>query len=465
MNVQIWNLPRLTLPRRWLAPLFAIAAVILGVTLGHLLTSPAAALTVSAVVIVLFLPLAFQNPLGALLLWLVLQPIADKYINFALGAGIPDLSPTRLGILFLTILTLARISTGLRDLAPLTWVDGAAVLYVLGLSISALASSNGFRSLQVAFDQQIAPLLVFFLVRNLIRDRADVQRVLFALLILGTYVGAYALYEQITGKVLIPVGAGGATVYGDSGLRILRGLLGHPHHFGRILGITLPVTFYLLLREKRTAKRVLYVLALAIMFGGLYMTFRRTAWIAGLAGLVVIQFFYPRFRRLFLVLLAGAAAVLYINWNRLEDSAVGTRVQSGDTNTLNGRTEGWEYAWELWQRQPLMGYGYGQFSRIARAEGRRDTAVESQYFNILVSSGLIGFVPYMALLTLLPLGLAGILIKSRDPFMRWLVVIYWGAHASYLINAYTGDVNHVLPTAVLLVLAGATYRLGSLKPA
>ncbi len=453
-----WLIVRVWSPKAW--PLvFALLAIGLGLALGLAMVSPQATAVASVTFVVFFLFISARDPLSGLLIWIVTQPLLDAYANISLGASIPDLSPTRICIAFLTSLMLLRSAIGLFKLASFTWTDGVALLFIYGLSLSALAVTEGWRSLQVSFDQQIAAVLVYFLAKNLVRSRNDIGKVLAALVILGAFVGAYAIYEQTTGHVLLPVATHGRVVYGDSGLRILRGLLGHPHHFGRILGVALPVTFYLFFKERRLAMRVLYMLILAVMMIGMYLTFRRTAWIAALTSFFLIQLFYPQFRRWFLVLVTVTSVALYFNWDAFEDSAVSTRVQSGDTATLNGRTEGWDYAIELWGRQPITGHGYGQFTRIARAEGRRDTAVESQYFNILVSTGLVGFVPYIALLVLLPLSFIPLFRQTHDLSARWMAVVYWGAHVNFIVNAYTGDVNHVLPTAVLLVLAGALTRL------
>jgi len=434
--------------------MLALIVVALGVALGAIMLSPARETAASAVIIGIYLIVIARNPLHGLLLWLVTQPLVDLFVNLSLGEGIPDLSATRFCIVFVTTLVLARTSVGRIRLAPFTKIDAIALVFLFGMTLSVPDALDGWRSFQSIFDQYFVPVLVYFLAKNLVQDKNQLRKVIDAAVLLAAYVGLYAIYEQTTGHVLIPVGETSEVFYVE-GIRVLRGLLGHPHEFGRIIGIVVPFNFYLLLEEKRPGRRTLYIFTIIIMMIGLYLTYRRTAWIAALASLFIIQWFYPRFRRLFVVLLVLAVGMLYINRDSLEDSAVSTRIQQGDTTTLNGRTEGWEYAIELWQREPLTGHGYGQFSVIAKREGQRDTAIESQYYSILVSSGLLGFLPYAALLIAIPLSFAKTFRRAVRPDDRWLIVVFWGAHASYLVNAYTATLNQLVVTSLLFALAGA----------
>jgi O-antigen ligase len=434
------------------------AVIAVGISMGIIMLTPARMTLVSGVVIAIYLLIAARRPLYGLLIWLVAQPLADVYVNLSLGKSFPDISPTRIAIAFLTALVLARAAVGRMKLASFTKVELVALVFLAGIALSAPRSTRGWLSLQSIFDLYFVPVMVYFLAKNLVRRKEQLKAVALALVILGAYVGLYAAYEQFTGNILFVVGEVGNVEYGN-GVRILRGLLGHPHEFGRILGIAIPFNFYFVLEEKRPVKRFLFVLALGIMFVGLFATYRRTAWIAALVSLFVIQWFYPRFRNLFLVLLVGAFGLMYLYRDQLEDSAVSARVQQGNTATLNGRTEGWNYAIELWKRSPVTGHGYGQFSVIAKREGQADTAIESQYLSILVSAGLFGFAPYVLLLALIPLSFVGTFRHNHDPTRRWLIVVLWGAHLSFLVNAYTGTINHLITTSALFLLAGALAQL------
>jgi O-antigen ligase len=437
-----------------------LLTVALGIAMGSAMLTPSGTTLISVVVILIYLAVTLISPLNGLLLWLITQPLADSYVPLRLGAGIPDLTPTRFCLVFITVLVLARASIGRIKLAPFTKVDLIALLYLAGLTFSVPDSAVGWLALKDVFDLHLVPILVYVLARNLVHNRAELKKVVVGALAFATFVGLYAVYEQFTGHILFPIAADPVKVaYGDTGARILRGLLGHPHPFGRILGIMIPINFYLVLEEKRPTRRVLYFITLSTMLLGLFCTFRRTAWIAALASLFLVQWFYPRFRKIFLVLLVIASVALYVNRDQLSDSTAARRIQQGDLTTLHGRTSGWEYAITLLKRSPITGQGYGRFSDLAIREGQEDIAIESHYLNILVSAGLLGFVPYVALLIVIPLQFIKA-FRSRDgPIDKWLIVMYWGAHLSYMINASTATVGTLITTSLLLLLAGALSGL------
>jgi len=427
-----------------------------GGALGLVMLTPASQTVASIVGIAIYFIVIAANPLHGLLLWIVTQPMVDRFVNLSLGEGIPDLSPTRFCIAFVMILLLARISVGRIKPVRFTKVDAAAVVFIFTMVLSAPNGEGGWLSLQRIFDLHIVPILVYFLAKNLVKDEGQLRQVVLASCILVTYVGLYAIYESLTGKPLfITEDETRRVVYGASGLRILRGLLTSPTSFGRVLGIGIPFNFYLLLEERRSSRRALYLFTLGMMFGGLYVTYNRTSWIAALVSLFLIQWFYPRLRNVFLVLLAVTTMALIINQDRLDDTAVATRVQSGDTGTLHGRTEGWTYAIQVWQRNPILGHGYNQYRSIATRERASDTAIESQYLHILVSAGLLGFLPYVLLLILMPLSFVRP-FRSRDgPLDTSLIVVFWGAHLTYLINAITTTDGRIVTSSLLFLLAGA----------
>jgi O-antigen ligase len=430
-----------------------LVAVGTGIALGRSMLTPAGEIVFSVIGILVFFAVAASNPLHGMLLWIVTQPLAYRVINISLGAGIPDLSPTRFCVAFVTILVLARASVGRVKLVRFTKIDVVAALFVFGIVLSAPNAADGWRSLQTIFDRHIVAIVVYFLAKNLVKSKVQLRKVVLACWILTTYVGLYAIYEQTTGTPLFAIEEGVRVNY-IGGLRILRGLLTSPTAFGRVLGIGLPFTFYLFLEEKRLPRRILYFLSLGVIFVGIYFTYNRTSWIAAIASLFLIQWFYPRLRNVFLVLLVITFAALYINRDQLRDSDVAARTQAGEMTTLHGRTVGWSFAVELWKKQPLFGYGYGRFREIAQ-QARTDSALESQYLHILVSSGLVGFLPYVLLFLLIPLSFVKT-YRSRDgPVDRWLIVAYWGAQLSYLVNASTTTDGRIVTSSLLFLLAGA----------
>ena len=448
---------------RKLGTLWLVLGVIaLGVVLGLLLNSPLMQLTVSVISISVYLVVIIVNPPVGLLLWVVSNPFGELYINISLGESIPDLSPARFCVAFLLALLLAQATTRRRQLAPFTSTDLMCVVFVLGLGVSTMNEYSTWQeSIQSAFDRYFPPLFVYFFAKNLVRKRQDVDKVLGAVLFFGIYAALYAIYENLTGNVLFVEGEVYFTEYKDSGLHVLRGLLGRSNHFGALFSMIIPVNFYLLLRAPTRAKKVFYAIALSILGFGIYITYKRTAWIAILAVFFVMQWFYPQFRRAFFGLLLVAVVVLGATWNTVGQSAVVTDRINSEMSTTEGRTDGWDAALELWSRRPLFGYGLGNYTTVAEKEGVDDTALENEHLRILFGAGLLGFVPYVGWLAFILRDSIRLFRKSKqngvgkpivDPH---LVVTFWGVFLGFFINYLATVANVYSVTMVFYLLVGA----------
>jgi O-antigen ligase len=434
----------------------------LGVLLGLALTSPLSNLTVSIVGILVHLVTILASPLNGLLLWMVSNPFGDLYINISLGASLPDLSPTRFCVAFLCILLLAQAAIRKRKLAPFTSTDMVGILLMIGLGLSVINEYSTWQeTIQGIFDEYYVPLLVYFFAKNLVTQRQDVNKVLGAVLFFGVYAALYAIYENRTGNILFFRGTAYFTMYGDSGLHVLRGLLSRSDHFGALFSMVIPVGFYLYLKARTPTEKGLYVIVLGILFIGIYLTYKRTAWIAiGVIGLV-IQWFYPQFRRLFLVLLLVCGAMLAATWNTVSQSAVVTDRINSKNSTMDGRTDGWNAAIELWAQQPLFGYGFNNYETVAEKKGVDDAALENEHLGILFSAGLLGFVPYVAWFVLILRDSIRLFRRSQQnggekPYVdKDLAVIFWGVLLGYLINYSTATAGIFSVTMVFYMLTGS----------
>jgi len=437
----------------------ALGLTALGILLGLSLTSFSLLnLTVSIVGILIYLVIIVANPLNGLLLWIVSNPFGDLYINIPLGDGIPDLSPARFCIAFLCALLLAQTAIRKRNLASFTTTDIVGILFALGLGLSIINDHSKWQEVvQDIFDGYYVPLLVYFFAKNLVTRRQDVDKVLGAVLFFGVYAGLYAIYENQTENVLFFEGNAYFTSYVDSELHVLRGLLGRSDHFGALFCMVIPVNLYLYLKARTSVKKGLYAVALGILFIGIYLTYKRTAWIAiGVIGFV-IQWFYPQFRRLFFVLLLVFLVVLGASWNTVSQSVVVTDRVNSKVSTAEGRTDGWDAAMQLWARRPFFGYGFGNYEIVAGEEGVDDTALESEHLGILFGAGLFGFVPFVAWLALMLQDSIRLFRRSQQSGAikldvdRDLIVIFWGVFP----HGSSRGLSDAIPCAV------ASERLGN----
>jgi O-antigen ligase len=116
----------------------------------------------------------------------------------------------------------------------------------------------------------------------------------------------------------------------------------------------------------------------------------------------------------------------------------------------------WEAAIELWKTSPVVGHGFGRFSELSAFE-----VTENLYLNILVSAGLVGLLPFLALLIFVAWHSALIYRRSKGGgngslFVSWeIIAAFAGAATSYLAKAFTGNMAVQLPNIIFFLLIGA----------
>jgi O-antigen ligase len=432
--------------------LYALIAGVLGWQLGQALMSPSSTLVASPILMGVCILVTLKYPLTGLLLTLILHPFDDFfYLMIDLGAGIPDITLARVTVAIAFALIMVRGATGRRPFSRLTGVDVSMGLATIGLGIAAVRGTSITTDLQWLLDMYLIPYIIYYVTKNLTTDRSRLQRILLALAFIGAYCGVYGIYTVTTGNVLFR-GSGHLGSLWYDGLHAMRGLLGSPYTFGLVFSLAIPVDFYLLIKAQSQRKRLLYALTLAVTLGGLFFTYKRTAWIAAMVSLLVIQFFFPRFRRLFLVLLVLAVGVMMLYWDQISESPVVTDRIGRKVDSLNGRLEYWNAVLEEWKRNPILGYGFGGF--YARSSYR---AIESNYLWILVDGGLVGFVSFILVLVLL-LKTSIRLYRTRAPAIFVepdLVAVFLGVLVAYVISLSTVVMNHEFPHTLFFLLAGA----------
>lgn len=440
--------------------LYALVAGVLGWQLGRVLTSPSSDFVASLILVGVCILITLKNPVDGLLLALALHPFVNfVYLNIDLGAGVPDITLGRATIAIIFTLILARGVTSWRPLLQLTWVDVCMVLATIGLGVAALRAISITTELQVVFDLCITPYMIYYVTKNLMTDRSMLKRVLWTLAVTGAYCAVYGIYTVATGNVLF-VGEGGLkglTWYSEN-LRVMRGLLDSPHAFGLVFSLAIPVDFYLLIKARSRWTKLLFALILAVTMAGLFFTYKRTAWIATMASFLVIQFFFPRFRSLFLVLLVLAGGIMALSWNQVSESAVATERVGQGADTLNGRLDLWDVALRGWRQKPIFGYGIGQFLVRSPIE-----VFESNYLWILVDAGLVGFIPFVLIFVLILVISVRLYRASASAIFVEpdLVAVFWGLTTAYLVSLFTVIMNHELPHALFFLVAGAV--VGSQK--
>lgn len=453
-------------------PLIGLLVMCLGILFGNLMRSTdQGELLVSVVVVIALLLITFRRPLDSVVIWIVLMPFVETYIDIPMGKGIPDLSFSRFLIAFLGIVILAKGGVGQIKVARFGLTEVCIVGTVIGIVSAAPQSINPepVGVVLMTITMHLTPLVMYYFAKTLVTNRRELERVLLAIALVGAISGAYAIYEHSTGNVLfLPKGqsADGLSVVRKAlDIRMIRGIWGETGIMGRALAISIPITFYLFLENKgRQGRRLALAAMLFVEFYGIVVAMSRTPWYSLLIALFIMQLAYPKFRKVYLVILVVAAIGAWAAWDQLQESQVARRVDD-KVSTLEGRQGLWQAGRAMWLAKPVQGWGFGRYEQESgrfRTDGYRANynAIENDYLHILVSSGLIGFIPYLCVLLVPLVNSVRLFFKMRSPdwsgfITQKLLAVYWAVITCYVIGLYTAIETSSPLKLMVMAVAGA----------
>jgi len=447
----------------------AIGVAGLGVLYGILFTSEAnAELVVSIFVVVTMMLIIANNPLTGMLIWLAVTAFVETWINIPMEAGIPDLTFSRFITAFLVIFMLAKAATGEFQFRRMGLTEIGILLTTLGIATAASLSTRPTDVVQTALTLHFTPMVVFFFAKNLVRDEHALNKLFWALTLFGFAAAVYAIYEYSTGNILFlekGISPDQLLVQYTDSLRLIRGLLGRSSNFARVLAATIPISFYLLFENKTATRKVALVGMLLVQAYGMFLTFNRTSWYTLLVALAILQFLYPRFRRAFVLIVLVAGVTLWATWDQVNESAVFEERVNSKVSTLEGREARWEAGYNMWQAEPIRGWGFGRYQQESgrfRTDGdhRNFLAIENDYLHILIGAGLIGFLPYAVFLLTPLLKSIGLFFRARAPdwsgFIKpETIVIYWCIMLSFLVGSYSQIQTQPIVKMIPFAVAGA----------
>lgn len=448
----------------------SLLTIVLGVSFGYLiiLSDESAWLLLSIVVIAISLIISIKKPFYGFILLIFLYSFIEAYIEIPMGAGIPDLSFSRFLFAFLFILMLAQAAIGQFKFASIGITEIFMFGTILGIGSSASLASNPIRMLQLLFSGFFMPLGMYYLAKCLIQNKSELHMLFFTVVLVSFLSAVYAIYELSTGHILFLSDFQNVeelnTDYGG-GLWLLKGLFGGPTVFGRLFAMAIPLTFYLFFEQRSGGWKIFLGWIIAVQFYALFITYNRSSWYAALIGLTVLQLFYRQFRPVYIILIVVSVLALWATWDQVSESNVVENRVNKRTEDFNGRSEMWAAAQNMWEQKPIRGWGQGAFRTELgrfRTDGRSRNfySTQSEYWNLLVHYGLVGFVPYMGFL-LIPL-ISSIVLFYLAYQPGWsgfikpeTIAVYWTVMICYFLGGYTVPVVHPIGRIIPFVIIGA----------
>ncbi|RLE37123.1 hypothetical protein DRJ12_03410, partial [Candidatus Acetothermia bacterium] len=339
------------------------------------------------------------------------------------------------------------------------WIIFPVLGFVIASLFSLVSAMNG----RVVVQSLV--LLVFFfqlllIISNVIRERKDVNLILFSLLASGFLAGLYGLLQYL--------GVMRGASIGGSGLGNVISTMGNKNYLGGFLAYILFPAVVLIVRLRSRVLRAASILLIAFSFG-MTMVVQQTAVVvslilAAIAFVIGFAIFRPvepiRRNRGWLIALGLALVLTFL----IEapsgplNSVVGL---SADGSTWigriwaanSGKTRSWDWwvGWEMFKDHPLTGVGLGNYKLnfipykakfLATPRGAsydfyipRAAQAHNEYVQVVAELGTLGILALISFLVVLPLAVWRRLRRNADEADRLDILLYAAGIVAFLVHA------------------------------
>jgi putative inorganic carbon (HCO3(-)) transporter len=357
-----------------------------------------------------------------------------------------------------------RQSLAVTPVLPLTF----AFLGALFLS-AALSKDPGVSSAAV-ITYLTEGLLLYLLVSNAVRTTTTLRRVVWTLILAGSFLGGLSVYQEVThtyandygGLAQVDrLGSGGGfnVAPDDAQQKVLRPRLGGPlgseNRYAQILAAVFPLALLQAFRGRNRRHRLAAAVGSLLITGGVCLTFSRGAAVAlaaTLAAMLLLRELRIRHLLTLLAILATLVVVVVPDYiTRLGSLGGLTSLSSSDSSqqvdaVIVGRQTENLAAWNTFLDHPIAGVGPGvyfkEYSReYANRLGLRYLQSErrghSLYLELAADTGVIGVGAFLAMV-----GTALVLLyrsarqwRVRDPERALLASSFFFSLFAYLACA------------------------------
>ncbi len=441
---------------RSIAPWLALAAAILLVSLAFASGAPLIFIVVTGLMFGTVVVL--RAPVWLLIGGVVAGPTLGGWLDFSAGGAIPAATIDRAMLLAVSVYAAGMVLNRRLTLLRPGRVEAAMAIFgiVAAISLAIRGGSmpqgveSGFR-LDIVFLAQsyLVPFMCFFLGKNIMHERY-LKWILRLYVLAGVFIGLVAVLQFFTG----------ITWFSPTRYKVIHegravGTLSSAPHFGVVMSVSVISAIAVFIGWSGRPARKMAASALAIMVAGVALSKTRAVYLGLLAAIAAMGILIPRTRRGVLVGTLLGVTALIVSWPAISQSDF-LRTRLMDPVPVYNRIALWGTAANMVAHRPLTGFGFGQ--RTFREE-RADYfvrvgdvppnyayslgATHNEYLHILVTTGLLGFVPYVTMLALLWRG--GMrTYRRRNGNWPWEPEIAFAAVGSlsmYLINGFFADLH------------------------
>lgn len=450
----------------------AVAWLVFAFTEFFLSRQPLDVLVVSLAVLtsaIVFVVISFRILLVPFFLWF-LALSGFRYVFGVQTALLPDLFVDRILLIWLGAVFFAKFFYERQKPIGPYMLDYLVLVHALYILV------------RIFFDDMIyfhgwtvtiaGPYAAYFFAKNLVNSRRAIDIYMFVLFGLCIYWEITSIAQKFDLDWLLWP----RYMATDAGVFVGRssGPFRQAPLFGTVIGMVLPVHFWVFFKLRRPMLRVLVIGSLLMAFAGLYFTYTRGSWLAGIAALTaVVLLNRGQYLRLAAPALVGAALAAMFVLGIGQDQFMKERVQN--ENTLENRIGTAVTALRVWQDHPLFGVGYFRYQSrrdeyirpvevpvmgTIRVSYFRNIAIHDIYFGPLAEDGVVGAIIQGSIWLII---LHTLIRKYRwrtrgDPVATYAIPVFVGMLAGYLVGGIAIDYRYfAVVNTLLFTMAGIIY--------
>jgi putative inorganic carbon (HCO3(-)) transporter len=334
-------------------------------------------------------------------------------------------------------------------------------------------------------------LIIYLLVINAVRTKAELRRVVWVLLIAGAFMGGLSLFQQATGTFEnnyggfaqvgeTPFGTGVQTLQGEAEQPRLAGPIGEKNRYAQIMLMLVPLGFFRYWSEESKGLRLIAAILTGLILAGTALSFSRGAAVGFVLMLITIVLMrYIKFHQLVMVVF-GTIIVLIIfpqYGKRLASlGELSNFISTGDIyqvssadGAIRGRLTEMLAAAHVFADHPLIGVGPGMYKYYSQQYGREiglkavtgTFRAHDLYLEIAAETGIFGLICFLMILFLTLRNLAkvrGYWLK-RSPDLANMATGFWLALLSYMTTGIFLHLSYIRYFWFMLALCGATSQI------
>lgn len=394
---------------------------------------------------------------GLVFLWPEIATLTVILVLYSNGAalavqnyGVPKFAAA--GFTLLLAIPLFHYLVLRREKLRIDWVLRLMLVFLLVLLASSLFAKDPALAADRIATYVLEGLVLYLLIVNVVRTQATLTRILWVVLLVGSFLGALSLYQAATGSYQQQFGGlaqrnlrfelneqGGvkADKPGKAAPPVRRveraeGPIGDPNIYAQIMVVLLPLAFFRYWGESSRRLRWAAAGAAGFILAGILLTYSRGAFVALV--LMIIIMIILRYVKLSRVLLAAAGLALLVAllnpsyYKRIGTIVTAKSLISEDPteradSAIRGRTTEMLAALLAFADHPILGVGPGQYSpfysvayqsrpEIAFKQITQTRRAHNLYLELAAETGLIGLTVFMVIVV-------GVLYQLHTARRRW----------------------------------------------